>query len=267
MSIIQRIKDRLSGKKKCKALEPHINGWNGEFHLTEKSMYYLGAFTRKNNTTICLTEIPILNRINDLISILNTSDMVDKWKNLNTESINAVSFEITFKQAIDDDTVTKILNLTAFRPNAATRCGIDKDGHMTYYESMEAIFDEWFTERYNLYVRRKEKLIAALELVIIILKNKIRFIKEVIAKEIRINKLSNEELESVLTERKYYRHNDSFDYLLTMHMSSMTLTNLARLEKELEAKIAELEELKATTIEMLWERELDMLVPHIKDLE
>jgi DNA gyrase/topoisomerase IV subunit A len=132
---------------------------------------------------------------------------------------------------------------------------------------MEDIFDEWFSERYELYVRRKEKLITALELAVIILKNKIRFIKEVIAKEIRINKLSNEELEKVLNDRKYYSHNGSFDYLLTMHMSSMTLTNLERLEKELLAKIAELEELKATTIEVLWERELDTLIPHIKDLE
>ena len=267
MGIIQRIKDRLDGKKKCKALEPHINGWNGEFHLTEKSMYYLGSFTRKNATTICLTEIPILNRINDLIALLNTSDMVDKWKNLNTESINAVAFEITFKQPIDDETVTKILNLSAFRPNAATRCGIDKNGHMVYYESMEAIFDEWYNERYNLYVRRKEKLIAALELAILILQNRIRFIKEVIAKDIRINRLSNEELEAILIERSYYRHNDSFDYLLTMHMSSMTLTNLSRLEKELEAKISELNELRLTSIETLWQRELDTLIPHIKDLE
>jgi DNA gyrase/topoisomerase IV subunit A len=138
---------------------------------------------------------------------------------------------------------------------------------MVYYESMEAIFNEWYDERYNLYVRRKEKLITALELAILILQNRIRFIKEVIAKEIRINKLSNEELENILNERKYYRHNDSFDYLLTMHMSSMTLTNLSRLEKELEAKISELEELRATSIETLWERELDTLIPYIKDLE
>lgn len=267
MAIIQRIKDRLHGKKKLTPLEAHINGWNGDFQLTEKSMYYLGSFVRKNDISIHLTEIPILNRINDLMTILNTSDMVDKWKNLNTESINAVSFEITFKQPIDDETVTKILNLTAFKPNASTRCGINKDGHMVYYDSMESIFDEWFSERYDLYVRRKDKLIAALELAILILKNKIRFIKEVIAKEIRINCLSNEELEGVLTRREYYRHNDSFDYLLTMHMSSMTLTNLSRLEKELKAKISELNELRATTIEVLWERELDTLIPHIKDLE
>ena len=52
-----------------------------------------------------------------------------------------------------------------------------------------------------------------------------------------------------------------------MHMSSMTLTNLSRLEKELEAKIAELNELRATSIEMIWERELDTLIPLIKDLE
>ena len=138
---------------------------------------------------------------------------------------------------------------------------------MIYYDSMEAIFNEWYGERYNLYVRRKEKLIAALELAILILQNRIRFIKEVIAKEIRINRLSNEELESILNERKYYRHNDSFDYLLTMHMSSMTLTNLSRLEKELEAKISELDELRATSVETIWDRELDTLLPLISGLE
>lgn len=266
-AIIQRIKDRLAGKKKCKALEPHINGWNGDFHLTEKTMYYLGSFTRVNDKTIHLSEIPILNRINDLIALLNTSDAIDKWRNCNSESINAVSFDITFKQPTDDDTVTKLLNLTAFKPNASCRCGINKDGHMVYYDSMEAIFDEWYDERYSLYVRRKEKLIAALELAILILQNRIRFIKEVIAKEIHINRLSNEELESILNERKYYRHNDSFDYLLTMHMSSMTLTNLSRLEKELEAKISELSELRATSIETIWDRELDTLLPLISGLE
>ena len=267
MGIVQRIKDRLSGKKKCRILEAHVNGWHGEFHITEKTTYYNGTFKRINDKTIHLTEIPVTTRINDLIALLNSSDAFDKWKNLNSESINAVSFEITFKQDVDDETVSKVLNLSSFKPNAQTRCGINKDGHMVYYESMEAIFNEWYDERYNLYVRRKEKLIAALELAILILQNRIRFIKEVIAKDIRINKLSNEELEKILNERKYYRHNDSFDYLLTMHMSSMTLTNLARLEKELEAKISELAELRATSIETLWERELDTLIPYIKDLE
>ena len=138
---------------------------------------------------------------------------------------------------------------------------------MIYYDAMERIFDEWFDERRTLYVRRKEKLIAALELAILILQNRIRFIKEVISKEIRINNLSNDELERILFERKYFRHNDSFEYLLTMHMSSMTLTNLARLENELSSKISELEELRATSIEVIWERELDMLLPLIKGLE
>jgi hypothetical protein len=50
-------------------------------------------------------------------------------------------------------------------------------------------------------------------------------------------------------------------------MSSMTLTNLARLENELSSKISELDELRATTIEVIWERELDMLLPLIKGLE
>ena len=267
MSIIKRIKDRLTQKPELTALVPHINGWNGDFHLTEKSMYYLGAFTRINNSTIHLTEIPILNRINKLISTLNTSDAIDKWRNLNSESINAVSFEIQFKQPLDDETITKLLDLSTSKPNASCRCGINKDGHMIYYDSMESIFDEWFDERYNLYIRRKDKLIAALELAILILQNKIRFIKEVIAKDIRINRLSNDELEKILIERDYYRHNDGFDYLLTMHMSSMTLTNLSRLEKELAAKLSELEELRATTIETIWIRELDALIPHIKDLE
>ncbi len=267
LSIIDRIKDKLHKSKKLTALKPHINKWNGKIEPTEKTTFYYGKFTRKSTTTVIVTEIPILNRINDLISILNNSEQVDKWKNLTSDSINSVAFEVSFKQPMDNESISDLLNLVSYKPNASTRCGINANGQMVYYDSMEDIFDEWYKERYTLYVRRKEKLIAQLELAILILQNKIRFIKAVISKEIRINKLSNEELNALLEEQKYYKHNGSFDYILTMHMSSMTMTNLARLEKELEAKIAELEELKNTTIEVIWERELDTLVPLIKDFE
>ena len=268
LSIIEKIKDRLNKNRYETTLIPHVNTWKGEIDATSpKSVYYRGSFTKKSALTIQIHEIPITCAINDLISILNQSDDIERWKNLNSESINSVSFEVTFKQAMDDKQIEKMFKLVDTVANDSCRCACDADNRFVYYTSNDEIFDTWFVERYSLYEKRKEKLINKLELELLILDNKIRFIGDVIEKKIKLYKLSNDELNALLIAEKYFRFNDCFDYLLTMHMSSMTATNRDKLQKEFDAKLHELNELKSTTIEQIWIKELDALIPYIKDLE
>lgn len=270
LSVIEKIEARLTGKREV-PLKLHVNKWNGiiELNNSGKSVSYKGTWKRINPKTVVITEIPIQFPIDDFTKILkeNSEEIIEKWQNLNKD-INSVKFEIKFTKEVTDEKVINYLKLVNNKLGYKdTKCGIDSNGKLIYYSEYDDMFNEWFNQRKQLYIARKDMLIRKLDLDILILINRIKFVKEVIAKTILLNKLSDEELDRILTEKQYYKHKDSYDYLLSMQMRTMTLEKLTALEKELENKQNELEKLKQTPIEEIWIEELEKLKDLIKDWE
>ena len=153
LKIIEKIINRLN-KEKEEKLYIHINKWNGKINLFNKSIQYIGTYERIDAYTIHLTEIPITMKINDLMNILQTSDMVKSFKN-NTNNINVVDIKIKFNDKYSDEEIVKELHLIDSIAIETVRSAIDKDNKMTYYDDNEKLFNEWYDIRYNLYIKRK----------------------------------------------------------------------------------------------------------------
>jgi DNA topoisomerase-2 len=131
-----------------------------------------------------------------------------------------------------------------------SKCQIHK------YTSPLDILKEFFDVRMEYYQKRKEHLLNTLANEQKILENKIRFITEVTTEVIVVHKLKKAELENVLTERKYYRHEDSFDYLLRIPIYNLTVDKVDALKKELAELMEKVNGIKMLTLQKWWENDL-----------
>jgi DNA topoisomerase-2 len=146
----------------------------------------------------------------------------------------------------------------------------DKDGKITKYKDVIAIMSEFAKVRLKYYDIRKKYMVDKLSLERDLLSNRARFIGMIIAKKLHINNRKKAEVVKDLTRLKFKKFGDSkaprtgYEYLLIMHIVSLTLERKQELEKLLDEKSKELVILKKTTIQKMWENDLDRLEAGIK---
>jgi DNA topoisomerase-2 len=80
----------------------------------------------------------------------------------------------------------------------------------------------------------------------------------VLAGVVDLRKKTNAVVNDMLKQMKYAQLEESYDYLLKMPMNSVTEENVAKILKEKADTENELAVLKATTLEQIWMKELDV---------
>merc|ERR1719272_1619186 len=124
---------------------------------------------------------------------------------------------------------------------------------------------EFATIRLKFYDLRKKYLVHKLTLEKELLGNRARFIGMIIAKKLHINNRKKSDIVKDLSRLKFRKFGDTsaprtgYEYLLVMHIISLTMERKQELEKLLALKTAELNKLKKTTIQALWTEDLDRL--------
>jgi DNA topoisomerase-2 len=132
--------------------------------------------------------------------------------------------------------------------------------------------EEFATVRLQYYDVRKKYLIDKLTQERDVLSNRARFIAMIIANKLKVNNRKKDDLVKDLTRLKFQKFGDSspprtgFEYLLIMHIQSLTRERKLELERILAEKTKELDKLKKTTIQQLWMTDLDRLEKAITDL-
>ncbi|XP_075587816.1 DNA topoisomerase 2-alpha-like isoform X2 [Dermatophagoides farinae] len=181
----------------------------------------------------------------------------------------------------------------------------DQNGNIRHFDSVLDILREFFSVRFDYYVRRKKYYQAMFKAELLKLENQIRFILN--DKKIIMEDFEDEEFVKILIERKYdsdpvkaWRkefnidqnepdttsnnenkdvENDDkmpeteeekkydFHYIFDMSIQTMSRRNVHKLMKKRDAKKSELEDLKLSTPQMLWERDLDAFVEELDRVE
>jgi DNA topoisomerase-2 len=147
------------------------------------------------------------------------------------------------------------------------------------YADPRDIIDEFYEVRLDLYESRLEKEISILKADVVKLRNQIRFIGDVVSKNIELNLLSDESVENELKSRGFERlgspdasqpaesdSNSSFNYLLRMPLLSLTLSNSNRLSEQLHKASEKLAILQGTDIKQLWLNDLEALEKKLKSI-
>ena len=135
---------------------------------------------------------------------------------------------------------------------------------MKEYDNLREVFDEFCSTRLEIYGKRKEHILKKMRDDVDVLKNKTRFISEIIEETLLLKNRKISEISEEMASSDYMKKDGSFEYLFSMRQDAITKekveTNRASLHK-LEQSIKELE---AKTPNDLWRADLDKLEASLK---
>ena len=132
------------------------------------------------------------------------------------------------------------------------------------YSTISEIIEEWYALRKHCYSKRIMHQIEQLELKLVQISNRYRFVKEIVEETLLINRRPKIDIETELEEKKYDKIKNgerlSYDYLLTMPIHSLTKEKLEELEMEMENTETTLDQLSSTSVFDIWLSELKELL-------
>lgn len=130
------------------------------------------------------------------------------------------------------------------------------DNVITQYESIYDIIEEFCIKRLHYYNIRKLHFLNKYNNELKYLNNKINFIKLIINDTIIIKNISKQLIVNKLEELNFDSYNESFDYLIDMPISQLTLERIHKLENDIIKLQDKIKDLTEKSPRMLWLNEL-----------
>lgn len=134
----------------------------------------------------------------------------------------------------------------------------NSDYKLHIYENVNKIMNEFYKIRMDTYAKRKEYLLKNLQEILEMLKNKIRFIKEICDRKIVIERKSKEYIIKLLEERNYDKL-PNYDYLLQLPIYSLTEEKIQEYENKYSDIKNKYKTLYEMSLENIWLTELEDL--------
>lgn len=259
---------------------PYYEGFKGDIIKISPSKYmFKGKYTEINENTINVTELPIgfwtenFKKLLDKLS--NDKDPDGKRVTpiikefLDNSTVDGIDFTITFQQGklhelksntLDNgcNELEKVLKL--YTTNTTTNMNLfNHNDKLIKYTNVCDIIDDYYVIRLHYYELRKNKLIEILENELKILRNKSRYISELLDDIIDLRRKTEKQVYDMLSNSGYDLIEESFNYLTGMKMNSVCTEKVTSLNNEYLRKEEELNILKNTTIETMWINELNDL--------
>ncbi|URE07085.1 hypothetical protein MUK42_20585 [Musa troglodytarum] len=309
---------RLLNNEPMQPMDPWYRGFKGRIEKSatkEAGVTYTitGAIEEVNDTTLRITELPVRRWTQDYKEFLE-SMMTGNDK-------SKEPFIKDYREYNDDKTVHFEVTLTEENLSIARQEGLEKkfklttsigttnmhlfdpNGVIKKYDNSEQILEEFFHLRYEFYEKRKKALLDNLELQLLKLDNKVRFILGVVRGEIIVNNRKRADLflelqqkgftpmpkktkgidaaaaEATEEEEEDEQEEESpeagkrgvkasdYEYLMSMPIGTLTLEKVQELCAEKDKLEGEVDDLRRTSPRSLWLKELDALEEELDKLE
>lgn len=127
------------------------------------------------------------------------------------------------------------------------------------YDTVRAIVEDFARVRLEYYGKRRAYLLAKLRDENAVLENKRRFIEMFVAGTVVVHGRGIDAVSADLAAKGFLKVEDSYDYLLRLPISSLTLERKAKLEGEIAANRGQIDYYASTTDRQLWVKELGEL--------
>ncbi|KAK9154871.1 hypothetical protein Sjap_002351 [Stephania japonica] len=304
--IVANVRRLLDGKL-MEPMDPWYKGFKGSIEKTatkEAGATYTisGIVEEINETTLRISELPIRRWTQDykefLESIMTGKDKTLPFIKDYTEHNDdtTVHFEVFMSEEnmliAKQEGLMKKFRLTTSISTSNMHL-FDTTGVIKKYDTPEQILEEFFHLRLQFYEKRKKVLLENLELELLKLDNKVRFILGVVRGEIIVSNRKRAELfmelhqkgftpfpkktkkveaavagatedadeseESPEVLRKSGVQASDYDYLLLLAIGTLTLEKVQELCAEKDKLTDEVEELRGASPRSLWEKDLDAL--------
>ena len=301
LDLINYLKDKLSAVEKFNGYFngfPYYKNFTGTITLSDGKYIVKGKYEKIGEDKIRITELPIGVWTEDfkehLESLMETSksetcksetdSKTNKKKKIIVKDYDDLSTDVMI-----DFTVTLVKGMLGELEgsNLESKIGsnlekvfklsttmsitnmhlFDANDKLKKYDTVSSIIDDYYITRLQLYQVRKDHIILVLEKELLILSNKVRYIRELLASTIDLRRKKKEEVTQLLTSKKYtvFDSDTDYKYLVKLPMDSVTEENIAQLEKSHSDKLLSLEQIKNTLIEHMWLQELDILKKNIEE--
>ena len=301
LDVVENMKRKLQ-KQPYKVNHPWYKGFEGKIiQLDDNNYMSKGKYTIINNTTIEITELPIGTWtdnyklfLDKLIGDKKVETNFKKPKHIvdyvNNSSDTEVHFIITVPVGLIQslqwsenkhvDGIERFFKLTTTKGLSKQNMHLYNRKNQIYkYTSISEIYDDFFSIRYALYVKRKEYYLKILKNELSILQMKIRFIQDVINEEIIIYKQKKDDIIQKLYSRSYLQMKDKemveplktglvsgYDYLIKMSIYLFTEEEIEKLNQDHAKKNQEYDNLYEKSIEEIWLSECDEFIKNYKKL-
>jgi hypothetical protein len=215
---------------------------------------YLGALEREENWRGYNQDAPY-----DTVAIYGTgsNEIIDYKNNCDdtTVSFKIVMQKLVIDQLIESGEMIKKLKLTSSISTSNMHI-FDSDCKIRKVSCPEEIIYRFYKVRKEHFIKRKKYLLESMESEYTLMESKIRFIKLVVEEKIVVFNKKKDFIVNQIISHNLTKVKDSYDYLLDLKISMFTLEKIQDLSKKVETIKSELEKLKNTTIETLWNTEL-----------
>ncbi len=259
---------------------PHYEGFKGRIQHLENGKYLItGKYVMLPDKNVRITELPIGTWTDDYKQYLETlMDTVDKKgkkvtpiikeyddmsKSTNVDIV--IKFNENLAQILETNTVEhdcngleKLLKLYT-TVSTSNMHMFDNNECLKKYDNIPAIIDDYFDPRLQMYDDRKKYQLDALQKDLTIMKNKQRYIQEMLDETLDLRRKSKDAILTMMNEKGFNVINDDteFKYLLKMTMDSVSEENVEKIRKSLEETQKKYDELFGTSIQQLWLHDLE----------
>ena len=257
-------------------LTPWYRGFTGTIEKVCKNKYITKGIIEKKTvratTKTIVKELPIslwIDKFKDYVEELIELKEIKSYKNYSTDVL--IHFELEEgKEGIECSLDNLKLTSTISTNNMVL---FNEKGEIKKYEEVSDILEEFCTVRYGYYVKRKEYIIKDVEYQLLILMNKMKFLRDVMSGSLVVQEIDEDVLSKEMERRGYFSvfvsedsMNDSLEgdtklsnyrYLLSMNIRSFTKQKLDVLQKEIDKLQGILDKIRLTTPSDMWLSDLE----------
>ena len=284
IQIIQYLKNKLALGDDTFEFIPYYDGFKGLISkISDEKFLIKGVYEKVGLDKIRVTELPVGYWTEDFKELLE--NLIEPGQDKEGKKITPIvkDYDDMSKDTNVDFTITlakgkleeleankgdygcngleKLLKL--YTTNSTTNMHLfDADDTLQKYEKISDIIDAYYEVRLKLYQTRKNYMIDAIERELVLLSNKAKYIKENLDGTIDLRKKKKEQVFEMLQAKGYdiIDEDSEYKYLTKMPMDSVTEENVEKLLNDKGNKEQELSIIKNTTINQMWNSELDHLL-------
>lgn len=246
--IIDECINIINGKK-CKTIPPHLNDFTGSYIMdpeNNKRWLIRGKFEKLNTTTVKILELPpslTYEKYEEILDrLVDNKDIVSYDNNCKGDINYVIKFTRADLDKYDDDKLFKLLKLEESQTEIYST--LDEFGKLKIFENTSDIIEYFVQFRLKYYDKRKEFLLNKLNHDLKILRNRGKFIREILEEKLKVNNVAKQQIISQIEEIGLEMVDNNYDYLLRMPIYSLTKELYDKLKEDFKAKKDEIETLK-----------------------
>lgn len=236
-------------------LIPWYRGFKGDIEKCSDNKYITyGIAMEGKNKTVHVNELPIgmwTNKFKDFVEDLKMDKKIKHVKNYSSPT--QVHFIIQEEDAFNCDLNTLKLHSYLYTSNIVMFNELNK---LIKYASVDELLDNFCKVRYTFYTKRREYQIKRMNELLKHLLNKERFIMDVINGHIQIMNRHESSIIDALKKRNYEEEDTGYDYLLKLHIRTLTVGKVNELRNEIAINKMKLDVIKSTSEVETWTQEL-----------